>query len=110
MSAPQETLRASDGRLRQSPLQKLLASPLYEGLEAEFRWRIVWSLPTTKRAHFEWFISKLQVRDSEGCKSWPYNTRDLGYSSISRYIDQVLRECWSKARSPQQHPKARADD
>ena len=70
----------------------------YPEIKREFDKQIL-KLPSTKelcetnksrRTHQQWFLKRARQVGCEVRGEWPFNTQQLGYVSICRYIDTVL--------------------
>jgi hypothetical protein len=45
-----------------------------------------------RQSHWHWFLGKLQSLGYETEMKWPFNTKNLGYVSVCRYVNAVLNE------------------
>lgn len=101
-------------------LQWLFASPENRTLEQEFRERILKTpegLEGTRRPKqvlLRWFYSKLRENGVERRGEWPFNTFQMGYTSLCKFINKVLNDNSKKSISllggPEAQKKSRAGD
>ena len=79
---------------------------LYPELRRKFEKRILSSHPVdklsetkkTRISHSRWFLTELRQLGCEQRNEWPFNTLNLGYMSVCRFVDSVLKA----------HPRAAA--
>lgn len=50
-----------------------------------------------RQSHWKWFLDELRLLGYEARNEWPFNTLSMGYYSVSRYVDSVLKGNPTKA-------------
>lgn len=45
-----------------------------------------------KQGHWQWFLGELRVLGYETENKWPFNTKNMGYVSVCRFVKSVLDE------------------
>jgi hypothetical protein len=75
--------------LRASFEQKILKSPSKDKLGEQKK---------PKQAQWKWFLDQLRKLGYEQNNQWPFNTKSMGYVTISKYINKVLTENRNKLR------------
>lgn len=67
-----------------------------------------------KQAHWYWFLNQLRKLGYEEKQKWPFNTKTMGYTSISRYIDKIILShpqiAVKSLASPEVEKKLKAND
>ncbi|MBV1777457.1 hypothetical protein KSF73_17175 [Burkholderiaceae bacterium DAT-1] len=48
--------------------------------------------PRNKQSHWKWFLGELRARGYEAENKWPFNTKNMGYVSVCRFVKSVLAE------------------
>ena len=75
-----KSLFALEPELREKFDKRILSPPSDKKLE-ELR---------NRKAHWRWLLAQLRIKGYEVRREWPFNTENMGYISVCRYVKALL--------------------